>query len=175
MSLRGVAQLVARLVRDQEVRGSSPRTPIFLYRLVIGIMCVRSIMWSTEGCVDLAFTAGPWACSARPGRVPLAHWTPHPDFFGGGVIARRRWRLDGRVQGVGFRAFCEAAANERNIRGWVRNEFDGSVSVEAEAESDVLGEFFRHLLSGHLPARVDRTEETPVSVKNDLSEGFAIR
>jgi hypothetical protein len=29
MSLRGVAQLVARLVRDQEVRGSSPRTPIF--------------------------------------------------------------------------------------------------------------------------------------------------
>jgi hypothetical protein len=29
MYLRGVAQLVARLVRDQEVRGSSPRTPIF--------------------------------------------------------------------------------------------------------------------------------------------------
>ncbi len=91
------------------------------------------------------------------------------------MIARRRWRLDGRVQGVGFRAFCEAAANERNIRGWVRNEFDGSVSVEAEADSDVLGEFFRHLLSGHLFARVDRTEETPMSVKNDLSEGFAIR
>jgi hypothetical protein len=30
MDFRGVAQLVARLVRDQEVRGSSPRTPIFL-------------------------------------------------------------------------------------------------------------------------------------------------
>lgn len=29
INLRGVAQLVARLVRDQEVRGSSPRTPIF--------------------------------------------------------------------------------------------------------------------------------------------------
>lgn len=30
IDLRGVAQLVARLVRDQEVRGSSPRTPILL-------------------------------------------------------------------------------------------------------------------------------------------------
>lgn len=32
--LRGVAQLVARLVRDQEVRGSSPRTPIFMLGVV---------------------------------------------------------------------------------------------------------------------------------------------
>lgn len=91
------------------------------------------------------------------------------------MIARRRWRLDGRVQGVGFRVFCEAGANARNVRGWVRNEFDGSVSVEAEAESDVLAEFFRHLLTGHFSARVDRSEETPVSPKNDPSEGFAIR
>ncbi|MBK8871195.1 MAG: acylphosphatase [Elusimicrobia bacterium] len=90
-------------------------------------------------------------------------------------MARRRWRLDGRVQGVGFRAFCEAVARARNIRGWVRNEFDGSVSVEAEAEDAVLAEFFQHLLSGHLPARVDRTEENPVATKNDPSEGFAIR
>ena len=36
-SLRGVAQLVARLVRDQEARGSNPRTPTILtkrYRCV---------------------------------------------------------------------------------------------------------------------------------------------
>lgn len=91
------------------------------------------------------------------------------------MIVRRRWRLDGRVQGVGFRAFCELAASQRSIRGWVRNEFDGSVSVEAEAESNVLSDFLKHLISGHLPARVDHTDEMPVSIKNDPSEGFAIR
>ena len=91
------------------------------------------------------------------------------------MIVRRRWRLDGRVQGVGFRAFCEEGALARGVRGWVRNEFDGSVSVEAEAEVDVLAEFLRHLQTGHLPARVDRTGETPLPAKNDPSELFEIR
>lgn len=91
------------------------------------------------------------------------------------MISRRRWRLDGRVQGVGFRAFVEEGALARGVRGWVRNEFDGSVSVEAEAEVDVLVEFLRHLQAGHLPARVNQTEETPLPPKNDPSEVFEIR
>jgi hypothetical protein len=72
MYLRGVAQLVARLVRDQEVRGSSPRTPIFLYRLVIG--CVRSIMWSTEG-FDLRLPRDPGP--VRPVQ-DVCHWHTGP-------------------------------------------------------------------------------------------------
>ncbi len=91
------------------------------------------------------------------------------------MISRRRWRLDGRVQGVGFRAFVEEGALARGVRGWVRNEFDGSVSVEVEAEFDVLVEFFRHLQTGHLPARVNQAVETPLVAKNDPSELFEIR
>ena len=83
--------------------------------------------------------------------------------------------MDGRVQGIGFRAFCEEGALARGIRGWVRNEFDGSVSIEAEAEKDVLIDFLRHIQTGHLMARVDHTGETYLSPKNDLSEGFEIR
>jgi acylphosphatase len=88
---------------------------------------------------------------------------------------RRRWRLDGRVQGIGFRAFCEEGALARGIRGWVRNEFDGSVSIEGEAELSVLTDFIRHVQSGHLLARIDQLGETILLPKNDLSETFEIR
>ncbi len=91
------------------------------------------------------------------------------------MIARRKWRFDGRVQGVGFRAFCEESALARGVRGWVRNEFDGSVSVEAEGEMGVLTEFLRHIQTGHLPARVDHTGETLMIAKNDPTELFEIR
>ncbi|MBL0058119.1 MAG: acylphosphatase [Elusimicrobia bacterium] len=91
------------------------------------------------------------------------------------MILRRRWRFDGRVQGVGFRAFCEEAALARGVRGWVRNEFDGSVSVEAEGNAEVLSDLLRHLQQKHFFARVDRTEEAPLPAKNDPDELFQIR
>ncbi|MBL8023053.1 MAG: acylphosphatase [Elusimicrobia bacterium] len=91
------------------------------------------------------------------------------------MLSRRRWRFDGRVQGVGFRAFCEEAALSRGIRGWVRNEFDGSVSLEAEGEVDVLADLLNHVRTSHLLARVDRTEEIPLTPKNDPAEMFIIR
>lgn len=42
----------------------------------------------------------------------------------------RRVVLRGRVQGVGFRAWTQAQALVRGVRGWVRNRRDG-ISVEA--------------------------------------------
>jgi hypothetical protein len=90
MSLRGVAQLVARLVRDQEVRGSSPRTPIFIKRRVGFGGC--SNIRKRSGCVlglprdpgtvrpvaNVSFGAS--HCSWRAKRVSLAHAIPYPDF-----------------------------------------------------------------------------------------------
>ncbi len=40
-----------------------------------------------------------------------------------------RIRVTGHVQGVGFRAYVKARADERSIRGWVCNHTDGSVHV----------------------------------------------
>jgi acylphosphatase len=37
--------------------------------------------------------------------------------------------VEGRVQGVGFRAYLEREAKERGLRGWVRNRSDGSVEA----------------------------------------------
>jgi acylphosphatase len=41
-------------------------------------------------------------------------------------------RVEGRVQGVGFRYFTLENAIQLGLKGWVRNRWDGSVEVLAE-------------------------------------------
>ena len=49
-----------------------------------------------------------------------------------------RVRIEGLVQGVGFRAWVERAAGGLGLDGWVRNRRDGGVeAVFAGAEADV--------------------------------------
>ena len=46
--------------------------------------------------------------------------------------------MEGRVQGVGFRAYVEREAKTRSLKGWVRNRSDGSVeAVFCGEEEDV--------------------------------------
>ena len=47
-------------------------------------------------------------------------------------IIRRRIDLYGWVQGVGLRWRAENAANALGVTGWVRNNFDGSVTMELQ-------------------------------------------
>lgn len=54
----------------------------------------------------------------------------------------------GEVQGVFFRRTIKHEANRRGIAGFVRNELDGTVYIEAEAEEKVLDEFVVWLKSG---------------------------
>ena len=53
-----------------------------------------------------------------------------------------RWQLTvrGRVQGVGYRAACCQRARELDLNGWVRNQADGSVEVQAEGPLHKLTE-----------------------------------
>jgi len=47
-------------------------------------------------------------------------------------------KLTGRVQGVFFRVAIREKAEELKVKGFVRNEDDGSVYVEAEGEAEDL-------------------------------------
>jgi acylphosphatase len=56
-------------------------------------------------------------------------------------MERRCVRYLGRVQGVGFRATCRHLARSFAVSGWVRNEPDGSVTLEAQGEAGELDRF----------------------------------
>ena len=47
-------------------------------------------------------------------------------------VLRRRYRLFGAVQGVGLRWRLRHAAETLGLAGWVRNEPDGSVTLELQ-------------------------------------------
>lgn len=57
-------------------------------------------------------------------------------------VRRLRMRFVGEVQGVGFRWTARMVANELGLTGWVRNEPDGSVSMELQGPSGYLAQYF---------------------------------
>ena len=85
----------------------------------------------------------------------------------------RRYLIRGRVQGVGFRYFLDAAALREGIHGWVRNLPDGGVEALAEGDADALERFERALRHGPPGARVDHVE-VEGSVPSGRDTGFAV-
>jgi acylphosphatase len=62
--------------------------------------------------------------------------------------------IEGRVQGVGYRAFVEQTAYSLRLSGWVRNRWDGSVEVLAEGERQDLEQLLAALYRGPRAANV---------------------
>jgi acylphosphatase len=85
----------------------------------------------------------------------------------------RRIRIEGRVQGVGFRAWTQDEAQALGLRGWVRNERDGSVAVLAAGPEARVDELIAELHRGPPGARVRDVQITPVEAPQDLA-GFQI-
>ncbi len=68
-------------------------------------------------------------------------------------------RVEGRVQGVGFRYFVMGEAGDLGLTGWVRNRVDGSVEVIAEGERDKLIQFVHVLQKGSRSSIVSAVRE----------------
>jgi acylphosphatase len=74
----------------------------------------------------------------------------------------------GRVQGVGFRATARHIAASHPVTGWVRNEHDGTVSLEVQGLPFAIEAFLNELRT--TTGRFIRTENAiPVSPANGES------
>lgn len=83
-------------------------------------------------------------------------------------------RIDGRVQGVGFRNFTQMRARQLGVTGWVRNEADGSVRLEAEGPRGALEELLEAVHEGPRMARVDGVEADWVDATDEF-DVFRVR
>ena len=82
----------------------------------------------------------------------------------GGACVRRRVVVQGRVQGVAFRAATRAKAEACGVAGWVRNRRDGSVEAAFEGAAEAVEALLSFCREGPRLARVERVEvfeETP--------------
>jgi acylphosphatase len=69
-------------------------------------------------------------------------------------VKRFRATVRGRVQGVGFRASAASEARRLRLTGWVRNQLDGTVEVEAEGADEAAASFLTWLRRGPSYAHV---------------------
>ena len=72
--------------------------------------------------------------------------------------------VEGRVQGVGFRAFAQSHAIQENLTGSVRNMENGMVELYVQGEPAAIDRFLDAIRSGTRWIRVDdlTVKEVPV-------------
>lgn len=85
----------------------------------------------------------------------------------------RTIKVSGRVQGVFFRASTKTKAEELNIKGFIRNEPDGSVYIEAEGDESSMAKFIDWCKQGPRSAKVDQCSVAASAAKG--FEGFTVK
>ena len=56
-----------------------------------------------------------------------------------------KMNVQGRVQGVGFRYMTKVVADQLGVTGTVKNEDDGSVTIEAIGNDDIIQKFIEEV------------------------------
>jgi len=84
-------------------------------------------------------------------------------------------RIEGRVQGVWYRAWTVEQATKRHLTGWVRNRADGSVEAVFCGPADAVRSMITACNDGPTFARVDRIVEEPAPALEDGFNGFEKR
>ena len=86
----------------------------------------------------------------------------------------RHLRVTGRVQGVSYRAWTQATARALGLRGWVRNEADGSVRALLQGPPEAVAQMITAMQDGPSGARVDGVTDAPAT-DPQIPEGFEVR
>ncbi|SEK61366.1 acylphosphatase [Pseudobutyrivibrio ruminis] len=88
-------------------------------------------------------------------------------------LVRYRMVFTGRVQGVGFRYTANNAANQYHLTGYVKNEYDGSVTVEVQGAEEAIYLFIKSLASDRYIG-IDDMQKQQIPIEAD-ERGFIVQ
>jgi acylphosphatase len=88
---------------------------------------------------------------------------------------RRRYLIEGQVQGVGFRYFAIRSAQRIGIKGWVRNLPDGRVETVGDGTPDQLARYESELRRGPPLASVTILQVMEILDESEPLSSFQIR
>ena len=75
--------------------------------------------------------------------------------------------VDGRVQGVGLRYFCQMTAGNLNITGWIHNMSNGMVEMEVQGEGNTIQNFISLIKKGNYFIRITSLSQKEIAVIPD--------
>ena len=87
---------------------------------------------------------------------------------------RAKVRIEGLVQGVFYRYSTQKKAQELDVRGWVRNLWDGSVECLLEGDHEKVETLIAWCHQGPAGARVEKVTIEWEEYKGDF-DGFSIK
>jgi acylphosphatase len=88
--------------------------------------------------------------------------------------ARAHLLIEGRVQGVFYRAFTRDLAARMGLDGWVRNLYDGRVEAVFEGDRGLVEQAIRECRKGPAGAVVTHIEVVWKNYSGE-SKGFEVR
>jgi acylphosphatase len=77
----------------------------------------------------------------------------------------QRLTIEGRVQGVGYRAFVVHTAERLGLEGWVRNRRDGSVEAVIAGPAEDIAKLIVECRLGPSAARVESVDVEPATAE----------
>jgi acylphosphatase len=81
-------------------------------------------------------------------------------------VIRRFYRFFGRVQGVGFRYTAYYAARSLGCTGYVRNEYDGSVTMEIQGSEEEIDRVIQEINQNRF-IRIHKMDVIDIKVNPD--------
>lgn len=88
------------------------------------------------------------------------------------ALVRRHYSFGGRVQGVGFRYTAQYIAQGLGLSGWVRNEWDDTVTMEVQGKDVKIDELI-YRLNNSRSIRIDRMGLIEMPLQKE--KGFHVR
>ena len=83
---------------------------------------------------------------------------------------RKHIRFYGSVQGVSFRYTSSTVARKLGLTGWVRNEYDGSVEMEAQGKSELINQLIEEMKNVSNYTVIDNIEQKVIPIKEGETE-----